>query len=118
MSKNKLKASELFEGKDSSLKKAFDECCMSEELKKEWEEPINQLACDMFDRDFEVIPEKRQKLIDYISFLLAKQQADFVKKVKCMLMDDSNHNDYYYGYNDALNDLLEDFADIKSKLNK
>jgi hypothetical protein len=43
-------------------------------------------------------------------------QEEFVKKVKGMLMDDSNHHDYYYGYNDALNDLLEDFADIKSKL--
>jgi len=59
----------------------------------------------------------KQNLVkQYIRKILAKQQEEFVKKIKGMLMDDSNHNDYYYGYNDALNDLLEDFADIKSKL--
>ena len=88
-----------------------------EELKKEWREEFREY----FDKTLK--PKKptmanldRELMVDFISKLLAKQQEEFVKKVKGMLMDDSNHDDYYYGYNDALNDLLEDFADIKSKL--
>lgn len=53
----------------------------------EWNDSqLNQLACDMFDRDFEIIPEKRQKLITFISTLLAKAKQEgreeIINKIK------------------------------------
>jgi hypothetical protein len=86
---------------------------MSEELKKEFE--ANFLDGDSTE-DCGGATFTASGVLDVLDFFLAKQQEEFVTKIKGMLMDDSNHNDYYYGYNDALNDLLEDFADIKSKL--
>jgi hypothetical protein len=92
---------------------------MKEELKKECQ-TCGSDNCHAWEAELaELLDEnKPTKIRDFVRFLLAKQQEEFVSKVRGMLMDDSNHNDYYYGYNDALNDLLEDFADIKSKLNK
>jgi len=86
---------------------------VSEELKKEWEREFDiYFGQDQYG-GFKAFTQDNVKT--FINFLLAKQQEEFVKKVKGMLQTE-NHDDYYYGYNDALNDLLEDFADIKSKL--
>jgi hypothetical protein len=104
---------------DAVKGEAITQSSMSEELKKEWEREFEEKYADrpLFSilENGKMIKEYGN-IISFISSLLAKQQEEFVKKVKGMLMDDSNHNDYYYGYNDALNDLLEDFADIKNKL--
>lgn len=43
-----------------------------------WDGPLNQLARDMFDRNFDVIHENRQKLVDFISSLLSRLADEMV----------------------------------------
>jgi hypothetical protein len=64
-----------------------------------WEDKINQLACDMFDREFEIIPEKRQKFIDFISSLLKSQEEKLIREIHEKAVEkyteNPNEEDYY-----------------------
>jgi 5'-deoxynucleotidase YfbR-like HD superfamily hydrolase len=129
-----MKISEAFEGENSSLKKTFDKCCGSEELKKEWreralddsyenklyfgdgglyEDKIADWWLEKFAKqqeEFDKIKNSGRKMYE-----LGKKEAqeEFVKGVEEFIKANWHKIERIDRY--VLDDLL---ADIKSKLNK
>jgi len=61
--KDKMKTSELFEGKNSSLKKAFDKCCEQKPKELEWEQFLIAMGWDEPDYGFTAEKENVQSLL-------------------------------------------------------
>jgi hypothetical protein len=107
---------------------------MNEELKKEWEKQLLDLKCingAMYFGSVEddscncktrcqneqTFEHATEELIGFISSLLAKQQADFVKRImKMIIMKNYEIVDKEYGRIILAEDLFQELADIKSKL--
>ena len=89
---------------------------MNEELKKEWADELEELIYQRYD----VIDSKAngfQDVKSFISFLLAKQQEEFVKMIpipKMHSLPDGVNSPHETEHDRGWNDCI---ADIKSKLN-
>jgi hypothetical protein len=99
-----MKKSEAF---DSSLKKTFDECCEGEGWEIEFEE-LPHLYCDCSKNCPDRIYSPKD-IKSFISSLLAKQQAEFVKCIPEEKRVQESDDFGALGYNQCI-------ADIKSKL--
>jgi hypothetical protein len=90
---------------------------MSEELKKEFEKAVT-INIDMKPV---LMYGKRatDEIADWWLKKLAKQQEEFVKRImKIIIMKNFEIIDKEYGRIILAEDLFQEFADIKSKLNK